>query len=197
MDPVVAAILGGVVSGAIVAAWSSFLTRSREHERWLREQRQKAYAEFVDELSAVHQLQQSIGDALRQHRTLTRADRRRLEDGDNRVTATLARLTVIASRSMLDRAETLRWRAWEMLDGIDRIGMSEPMGVEAENVSWWYLESEEVEAFATAARRELGAGRDLRHRIGAWWRWRKGEAMRRWRARREPHPEPSKETRSE
>lgn len=40
MDPFWAAVVGGGVGGVLVAMVESVLSRSREHERWLREQRQ-------------------------------------------------------------------------------------------------------------------------------------------------------------
>src|SRR5688572_7356524 len=60
MDPFWAAILGGAVGGVIVAFVESFLGGRREHERWLRDMRQRAYSEHHDILIRIVEAHQEF-----------------------------------------------------------------------------------------------------------------------------------------
>jgi len=185
MDPVWAAILGGAVGGVIVAVVESFLGRSREHQRWLRDRRQRAYSEFLD---IAHRTLEVHNDIWFRAKS-PRPDEPVVAKGPEmlelfkELSAAVRRMDLIATPAMRDRAFSLMLNVGAFGEAFEQYisgAGDDPMaGLEV-----WQIEEHRVIEFSDAARRELGAGRDIRYRlrrrvrrhaqaIRTWWRKRR------------------------
>jgi hypothetical protein len=188
MDPFWAAILGGAVGGVIVALIESFLGGRREQERWLRDKRQRAYAEHHDILIRIVETHQELWFRARQ----PQADEP-LEESAAKLNALFGELSVstrqldlIATPNMRQRAMRFLLSVAGFLSAVEQIitGAAAAHGEDPNELleTWQINESLPLE-FAEAARAELGAGRDVRYRMSRWVRnrWR---GLRAWWLRR-------------
>lgn len=189
MDPLWAAILGGAVGGVIVAIVESVLGRSREHERWLRDHRQRVYADFLGSAHRALDVQSDISfraENLKPDEPVA-AKGAELMELFSELTAAARRMDVIASAAMRQRSLSMlvQFAAFgnaveEYITGSAKARGEDPIA----GLAAWQVQNYQVTEFAEAARRELGAGRDIRHRlrrrvrlraeaIRAWWRKRR------------------------
>jgi len=192
MDPFWAAILGGAVGGVIVAVVESLLGGRREQERWLRDQRQRAYAEHLDLLIRIVEAHQELWYRYRQpqadepiEETVTRMNALFGE-----LSASTRRLDLVATPGMRQRAMTFLLSVGGFLAAMEQIitGAAAARGeVPNELIETWQIDESLALEFAQAARAELGAGRDVRYRIRtrvlsgrlalrAWWLGRTGRS---------------------
>lgn len=182
MDPLLAAILGGAVGGVIVAVVESFLGRSREQERWLRDQRQRLYVHFVElaeEASVSHE------------RALDAASRLNTDDVESVALAAeglteqmgkaVRTFDVIASPAMRNRAYRVRFLHRTFLRAAHEFanGAATLEGMEA--MQRPQISLAEMSDFTVAARRELGSGHDRLSRLVSWYRL---SRLNRWWVRR-------------
>lgn len=171
MDPFWAAILGGAVGGVLVAVTESLLSRSREHEKWLREQRQRIYLDFVELAEGLSRSHERALDAASR---LDTGDLKREILGASAVKAELDKVVrlfdVIASPSMRDRAYRLRGLNHAFSQAADDFvdGNATLQGLEAMQGPW--ISWVEMSDFTQAARRELGGGHDRGRRLESWYR---------------------------
>lgn len=179
MDPFWAAVLGGGVGGVIVAIVESVLGRFREHERWLRDQRHRTYAEFLDIAQRAYDAHRRVlATAVDSHEPDRAVGRElsNLEAVAQALAAAERRIQVIGTPAMRELALRVRLahesfgRAVEdSFSGLTVKQGGNPMSELAE----YQMQEYEVRDFANGARRELGAGRDLRYRLRRWRRWRR------------------------
>lgn len=215
MDPFWAAILGGAVGGVIVAVVESFLGGRREQERWLRDQRQRAYAKHHDILIRIVQVHQELWLRVRQPQEDEPFEQSVAELNAlfGKLTVSTRRLDLIASPAMRQRAMKFLLSVAGFLAAVEQIitGSAAAHGEDpTELLETWQIDESLPVEFADAARAELGAGRDMRYRlrrrirnrwwsIRAWWlrrtgRSRSAELARRLRERREALVEGEPET---
>lgn len=161
MDPFWAAILGGAVGGVMVAIIDSFLTRSREHERWLREERQRRYTELVDSMERMYTFQDHVMATYRSYLPEPPPDKvfvdlhDELESKRLVAEAALLRLRLVASPRMTDEADELVGRASEVWELVHFT--AGPLTLD--QLYERQLEYEEIQGFIESARRELRSGR--------------------------------------
>lgn len=192
MDPVWAAILGGAVGGVIVAFVESFLSRSRDHQRWLREQRQQRYGDVIRTAEATYRLHNEVLASVRPMDLVTGELRdkikRRLAADEPQIEAANVQLQLIASPRMVEKgSELASWsnELWWLFEG------SENEPVEAKLVRERTLYWELIEEFIQAARADLGAGRDYAGSVRMWYRRQRYRWGRRSRRSSTPPRPPS------
>lgn len=167
MDPLWAAILGGAVGGVIVAVVESVLSRSREHGRWIREQRQRHYAEFIGTANALRREQRDGVDRLLSGGTEpVSVQKAQIVAAMREVEAAWYRLSMVASHSMMVRAAMFENRGYDFLLSFEQVERYE---AHAKDLWDQVTGLDDLEEFTEAARRELGAGHDLRPRLRRWF----------------------------
>ena len=156
MDPFWAALLGGAVGGVIVAIIDSFLSRSREHDKWITEQRQERYAELVRAAEGVYRVQNQVMEEAKGRDitgSLRQSIHQRLEAARVEMEMAQLQLQLVASPRLVGKGdEVAGWSAamWELFDW--------PKGrsVAYDDLRDRHFNYELIEEFIAAARRGLG-----------------------------------------
>jgi hypothetical protein len=186
-DPFFSALFAGLIGGIIVAAANSILRRSDEHSHWIRGERQRLYSEVTGAAEALYHTQDQLTTLYHAagESVPARFDRERLLAALQEQTRSFERLNLqvklLASPRMRGKADDLIGRGSELAWAMETFDPSE--------ITWpafpsYELQWEEIEDFVSAARGELGAGRDprsallrpvrrLRYR---WTEWRRARS---------------------
>lgn len=176
-----------------MAIIDSFLSRSREHDKWITEQRQERYAELVRAAEGVYRVQTEVMEEAK-GRDITGPLRdsihERLEAARVEMDLAQLQLQLVASPRLVEKGDAVAgWSGsmWELFD------WPKGQAIEYDDLRDRRFNYELIEDFIAAARRELGAGSDHAEWIRMWFR-RQRYRLRSWRDR---HGSPSQDGQAE